>query len=112
MSMLAETYCRPALEVPRVMLWDIYIALSRGLESLGYVVDGGTLPRTSSAPLTVKKWGLMADSLVGCWMILSGLYREVAPDYAAKAKGYATLTYRICVGEDETFESTVYGHLC
>jgi hypothetical protein len=128
MSELAETYGRPALEAPRVMLWDLYIALSRvyavehqpekaintalkALESLGYVIDGGTLPRELSTPLTVKKWGLMADSLVGCWMILSRMYREVAPDLAASAKGYAILTYKICVGEDETFESTVYRHL-
>jgi hypothetical protein len=120
---LAETYGQPASEVPRLSIWSPYLTLAmicathnqpekaiefalKTLESLGYVVDGGHVPHTSGTPLLVKKWGLMTDGLVGCWMSLSGAYREVAPDLVAQAEEYARITYRICVGEDETFDET------
>ena len=121
--MLAETYSRPASEVPRILLWDLYLDLSRAyakhnqpkkaidwalkaLESLGYVIDGGCV---SNMPLTVKKWGLMTDSHVECWMILARAYLAVGPELAAQAEDYARITYSICVGEDETFYET-YGN--
>ncbi|RLL96545.1 hypothetical protein CFD26_104364 [Aspergillus turcosus] len=120
-SMLEETYRQPASEVPRLSLWSPYLTLAmvyathhqpqkaiefalKTLESLGYVVEGGHLPHASGTPLLVKKWGLMTDGLVGCWMSLSSAYRQIAPDLVAQAEGYARITYRICVGEDETFD--------
>lgn len=123
LSQFAETYSQPAPEVPRLGMWEPYLALSRmyaaynqpqkaidftlkTLESLGYIIKGGSLPRTSGMPLLVEKWGLMMDSLVGCWMGLSNAYREVAPDLADQAEKYARITYRVCVGEDETFDKT------
>jgi hypothetical protein len=76
------------------------------LESLGYVLEGGRQPYTPGAPLRVLKWGLIMDGLVGCWMILCRAYCDVAPEFANQAEDYARITYRICVGEDETFEDT------
>ncbi|KAH1539391.1 hypothetical protein KXX61_007222 [Aspergillus fumigatus] len=123
LSRLEETYRQPASEVPRLGLWRPYWNLAmlyamhgqpqktiefalKTLESLGYVVEGGHLPRISGTPLRVKQWGLMTDSLVGCWMSLSHAYQQVAPDLAPQAHEYARITYRICLGEDETFDET------
>ncbi|KAL4920601.1 hypothetical protein BDW62DRAFT_176862, partial [Aspergillus aurantiobrunneus] len=123
LSAVEETYRRPASEIPRPDIWGGYLSLamlheSRGqsqksikfalksLESLGYIVEGAQLPREPGTPLHVKKWGLMADRLVGCWMTLSRAYHDASPDLVAQAEGYARITYRICVGEDETFDDT------
>ncbi|KAJ5324338.1 hypothetical protein N7476_002938 [Penicillium atrosanguineum] len=124
---LAETYTQPASEVPRLAIWTPYLNLAaayaasrqprkavifglQALESLGYVIDGGETPHASGRPLIVKKWGLMIDSVVGCWMILSGAYHVVAPGLEAQAEEYARISYRICIGEDQTFDET-YGKL-
>jgi hypothetical protein len=122
-STLASTYCRPASEVPRLALDSPYLSLaaiyasSRNhkkavefglmcLESLGFVVKGGKIPHVSEVPLVVQKWGLMTDGVVGCWMILCSSYQELAPILASQAEEYARVSYRICVGEDETFDRT------
>lgn len=127
LDQLADTYTIPATEVPRVCIWELELQLAerfaerkkhfkaveyalRALRSLGYVVEGGNLPRSSGTdkPLVIKRWGLMFNSLIECWMLLSGAYRFVAPDLEAQAKDYAKITYRISIGEDETFEE-MYG---
>ncbi|KAJ6178732.1 hypothetical protein N7519_009193 [Penicillium mononematosum] len=122
-SILARTYCRPASEVPRLALDSPYLSLaaiyasSRNLkravefglmclESLGFVIEGGKVPHVPYAPLVVQKWGLMNDGVVGCWMILCRAYQELAPTLASQAEGYARVSYRICIGEDETFDQT------
>lgn len=126
---LADTYNlkRPASEVPHLGMWDANYALAKmyydpqqnrpdkaihftlkALASLGYVIEGGDLPRTVGTPLTVRKWGLMMDNNVKCWMLLSAAYRVVAPDIELQAVEYARTSYRVCVGEDETFLDT-YG---
>lgn len=122
-SNLAGTYSQPASEVPHLTLDSAYLSLAaiyassrkleksvefalKTLESLGFVIKGGNLPRVSNAPLVVKKWGLMNDGVVGCWMILCFAYRELAPTLASQAERYARVSYKICVGEDETFDKT------
>ncbi|OQD61514.1 hypothetical protein PENPOL_c016G08758 [Penicillium polonicum] len=122
-SNLAGTYSRPASEVPHLTLESPYMSLAaiyassrkleksvefglKALESLGFVIKGGNPPYVSNAPLIVKKWGLMNDGVVGCWMILCLAYRELAPTLASQAEGYARVSYKICVGEDETFDKT------
>lgn len=124
---MASTYNRPAFEVPRLSMWDPQLALAKMytqqrqpvkaincalgvLTSLGYVVEGGKLPRTSRTPLVVKQWGLMLDHLIECWMLLAGAYHSLAPDLEAQAAEFARISYKICVGEDETFDET-YGKL-
>lgn len=125
LTLLAETYRQPATEVPRIILAKPYWFISqyslinqqsqkaiefalKSFESLGYIIEGGRLPHIPGIPLIVRKWGLMMDHLVGCWMCLSRAYREAAPDLEIQAEGYARITYKICVGEDETFDET-YG---
>lgn len=120
---LAGTYCRPAYELPRLALHSPYLSLAAiyassqnfkkavqfglmSLESLGFVIKGGNIPRASDAPLVVQRWGLMTDEVVGCWMILCYAYLELVPILASQAEGYARFSYRICVGEDETFDQT------
>jgi hypothetical protein len=127
LATIAATYSRPAFEVPHLPIWDPQLALAkmytqqnqpvkaidsalRVLASLGYVIDGGNLPRASGTPMVVKQWGLMIDRLIECWMLLSGAYHLVAPDLETQAEEYARISYKICVGEDETFDET-YGKL-
>ncbi|KAK2800759.1 hypothetical protein FQN51_005899 [Onygenales sp. PD_10] len=122
LSKLAETYQKPATEVPRIAISDPYLGLAiscmpndpqktcqyalKALESLGYIIEGGNIPHVPGTPLFVKQWGLMVATNVRCWMTLAAVYRVVAPDIAAQAEEYARITYRILVGEDETFEET------
>ncbi|KIA75674.1 hypothetical protein HK57_00535 [Aspergillus ustus] len=123
-SELEGTYRKAAAEVPRLAIWRACLSLAmayasqgvsektvdfaiKTLESLGYVLEGGRPPYTTpGAPVRVLKWGLMMDGLIGCWMMLCRAYCDVAPELASQAEDYARITYRICVGEDETFEDT------
>lgn len=124
LSKLADTYTQPAVDVPRLAIWDVQLSLAhrlvaemqpikavehalKTLETLGYIVEGGGFPRHSpDTPLVVKRWGLMMDSNFECWMVLAKAYSFVAADLAVQAREYAKVTYRICFGEDETFEET------
>lgn len=118
-----DTYTKPVTEVPRLDVWDPALALSafyqkrqnpfkaiewslKAFATLGFVIEGGAVPRTSGAPLVIKKWGMMEDQLVDGWIVLALAYRFVEPELEATAKAYAKICYRICVGEDETFEET------
>jgi hypothetical protein len=109
--------------VPHLDLWDAQRALTEinalqkqplkaidsatnALASLGYVNEGGTLPRTSGILIAIKQWGLMEDCLIKFWMLLSHVYRLVALDLETQAEEYAKISYRICVGEGETFKET------
>jgi len=124
---LAASHPRPASEVPRLSVWDTQLALAkmylghqqpakaidfglRALESLGYIIDGGRLPRTPGTPLIVKRWGLMQDTLIECWLLLSMAYSLVAPDLEGSATEHARISYKICIGEDDSFDET-YGKI-
>ncbi|OAL27653.1 hypothetical protein AYO20_09726 [Fonsecaea nubica] len=124
---LVATYPRPASDVPRLSVWDVHLGLAKmclahrqpvqavesgvsALESLGYVIEGGRLPHILGTPLVVKKWGLMQDHLVECWMVLARAYSLVAPDLEVLAIEYARTSYKICVGEDDSFDET-YGRI-
>lgn len=118
---LAACYTRPPLEVPRLGLWDIQYRLAekyfvfcepkkavelglKGLESLGYVIKGGDIPSVPGATLKVTQWGLMMPTVLSCWIIISCSYMLIAPELEDQAKAYAKITYRVCIGEDETFD--------
>ena len=82
---------------------------ARTLESLGFMIKGGNILCVLDAPLVGQRWGLMTDgvvTVVGCWMILCCAYHQLAPILTSQAEGYARVSYRICIGEDETFDST------
>ena len=110
-------------EVPRLGLWDALLVLAqryaflgqfdkaidaaiRALESLGYVIEGGKLPLTVGKPLVIKKWGLMQDHLAQCWLLLAKVYQVIAPNLEQQAEAYAKISYKICGGEDKTFNET------
>jgi hypothetical protein len=50
----------------------------------------------------------MVDSVIETWIHLWTAYAIVAPEWCHRAEEYAKTAYRICVGEDVTFEET-YG---
>jgi len=125
---LKATFKKPAAQVPRLAVTDLQLVLAReyenrmqpvetcrlalaALESFGFVVEGGELPRREGGGgPAVRGSGLMTDNVIDCWMFLRSAYRVAAPEFAAAAEGYAKTAYRICIGEDETFHET-YGCL-
>jgi hypothetical protein len=123
---MAATYSRPAGEVPRLAIWEVMqralmtvLGMKAGqpevppprlvklflvaLGSLGYVIEGGM-----SGMIVVRKWGLLAEGVVECWMLLRDVYCLAAPELVLPAEGYARTAYRMVFGEDETFDET-YG---
>lgn len=120
---MESQYSQPASTVPRLHIWDLHLRLGqiymqrkdptkainsalKSLSSLGYVIEGGNPPHTLGTPMVLKQWGLFTDCSIECWRLLCGAYQLVASDLAAQSVQYAKLSYRICVGEDETFEET------
>lgn len=127
LAKLAATYKRSPREAPRpgVSSWQVtlaarYQALGRpeesmkmameSLKSLGHVIEGGELQGEARPPV-VKEWGLMVDHVVDCWMFVLDVARPVAPWWVDTVQGYAKTAYRVCWGEDETFEKTYGGRL-
>lgn len=119
------TYKSPPSKVPRLALWDPYLYLTRAhaaqnrpakvvslalkvLESLGFIIQGAHVPVSSSTPFEVVQWGVMTDSVIETWIHLWTAYAMVAPHLCQGAEEYARISYRICVGEDVTFEES-YG---
>ncbi|GAD99179.1 TPR domain protein [Paecilomyces variotii No. 5] len=87
---LEKTYSQPATRVPRLSLWGTEMSLSKvyfdrrqpekackyalkALESLGYVIEEGN-PRTGR-PLKIRRWGLLFDNLIECWIFLGAAYK-------------------------------------
>jgi hypothetical protein len=130
---MGATYDRPASEVPRLAVWEVLHAVMervlrmRGLvlqqqagwvvrlvlgalAALGFVVEGGVVGAAAAGGmLVVRRWGLVVDGVVDCWMFLTDAYRVLAPGLVAPAEGYARAAYRMVFGEDETFEA--YGEV-
>lgn len=78
------------------------------LAALGFVVKRDT--SSIFSPFEVEQWGLMADALIETWVHLWLSYELLVPRQSAlcaKAEDYARTTYRICIGEDESFEEKV-----
>lgn len=112
---LASTYCRPASEVPRLELETPCMSLAMKYASIGN--DGKTMEFAlmslaalgfviTPAPLFVHKWGVMTNDVPACWMIMRYALYDLSPISALQAVEYARISYRICVGEDETFDET------
>jgi hypothetical protein len=118
---LNETYMRPAEEVPRLLLWDPQLLLTRihmkqpdltkGLESvgktlsiLGFVVTG--LDRTPAA-LVVTTWGHIVDHLVEVFLHARSAFEQLGLwEKSKQAERYARVAYRVVVGEDASFDRT------
>ncbi|KAJ4352583.1 uncharacterized protein N0V89_007932 [Didymosphaeria variabile] len=120
---LDHTYTRPAIEVPRLLLWDpqlllarVYIAqnnmkkalgcVGKVLSALGFIIDGVD---TSSTYFRVVRWGCVIDHLVEIFLHAQNAFRAIgAGEDSKRARTYAKSAYSIVVGEDISFEST-YG---
>jgi hypothetical protein len=116
-----KTYSKPAIEVPRVQLWDLSLSLAQEfadqskaakclhwlakvLDSLGFVVTG-TEPSPGS--LVVVQWGMVVDDLVWVFMNACDAFRAVgAWEKSRQAKDYARVVFKIVVGEDGAFADT------
>ncbi|KAH7322859.1 hypothetical protein B0I35DRAFT_476762 [Stachybotrys elegans] len=120
---LQTTYTVPDLEIPRSQLWEVQVYLGRRFDhqntpikavnmllrsfrSLGFVIEGGTLPREEGAPFFIKKWGHSHITHPDVWRLLADIYRRMAPDLVSEAERLSRLSYKIVIGEDETYEET------
>ncbi|KAL2040023.1 hypothetical protein N7G274_007426 [Stereocaulon virgatum] len=126
LATMQKTYTAPATEVPRFALRDPYLVLTRlynsqkqhdkaiqtawkFLDSLGFVVKRQD-PSWLKSAFEVEQWGLMTDSVVEIWVHLWTAYAHLAPDLCKKAEEIAKISYKICVGEAETFDQK-YGKI-
>jgi hypothetical protein len=118
---LNETYARPAEEVPRLLLWDPQLLLTRiymqkpdltkGLESVGktlrllsFIVVG--LDRTHAA-LVVTTWGHMVDHVIEVFLHARSAFEQLGLwEKSKQAEYYARVVYRVLIGEDASFEQT------
>ncbi|KAK3063903.1 hypothetical protein LTS18_011814 [Coniosporium uncinatum] len=124
LNALNTTYTRPAYEVPRLLLWDPQLALTRVyamqkdmamclasagkvLTSLGFIIVGAD---SSAASFAVVKWGLIVDHLMETFLHLKAAFSAIRADKDSKyADECARLAYKIVVGEDASFD-TLYGN--
>ncbi|KAK4694738.1 hypothetical protein P7C71_g2891, partial [Lecanoromycetidae sp. Uapishka_2] len=125
LPLLEKTYSVSAANVPRLALWDPYLLLVRiyntknkpdkvvqtawkVLESLGFVLNRNAADPKS--PFEVVQWGLMQDYVVEAWVFLWAAFATIAPELCGKAEECAKTAYRICIGEDVTFDER-YGKM-
>lgn len=123
LAAIEKTYSAPAKDVPRLELWDPYLLLTRiyasnnrsqnailtafkVLRSLGFVITHQS-PDAPDSSFEVLQWGLMEDRVIETWTHLWAAYGNVAPHLCKKAEEYARVAYKICIGEDDTFEEKV-----
>ena len=122
LAAIEQTYTVPAAVVPRLTLWNPYHTLIRAygpleqpaktivtawklLTALGFIIKRDTSSITS--PFEIEQWGLVIDPVIETWWSLWLSYTCLAPlqpALGAKAEYYTKIAYRICVGEDESFE--------
>lgn len=117
---IEKTYTEPASHVPRLALWHPYLLLTRiyssknqqdkvietawrVLLSLGFTIKRQN-PLSLTSPFEVEQWGLMEGCLIEIWVQLWSAYAQVSPGLGQKAAEYAKITYKICIGEDDTFD--------
>ena len=118
---LNQTYTQPAEDVPRLLLWDPQLALTRiyvaqnkasksmksavkVLTSLGFGVVGADSSHTRFA---VLRWGLVEDHLVETFLHIRTAFTAMgAREDSERAEEYARTTYKILVGEDVSFNAS------
>lgn len=125
LASLEQTYTIPATLLPRLALTEPYIALVRSSYILGEPMKhittawkalaslGFTIRRDTSSvisPFEVEQWGLVVDPVIRIWLLLWIAYARLLPrqpELSKKLEEYTRTTYKICTGEDETFEQNV-----
>lgn len=117
---LEATYTRPAHEVPRILLWDLQAALAtayidkkqwadalawarKALISIGFLVAGAD---ALGHEFKVLQWGQSCDQLMDTFLVLCTVFLHTGlPKNAEYAYACAKMSFRIAVGEDDTFEN-------
>jgi SET domain len=127
LSAIDKTYKYAPSKIPRFGLCAHYLKLAeiyteegnavktvslalKSLETLGFVIRGARLPVVPGMPFEVQQWGLGADEAIMAWIHLCNAYTVFAPHLLQKAKECAMVTYKICVGEDVTFDESYWGN--
>jgi hypothetical protein len=118
---LSETYSHPADKVPRLLLWDSQLLVTRLYKAqgnmkevlasvqqvfiqLGFVITGADSPLET---FRVVEWGLVVDHLVEAFLHARDAYQAIEVwSNAKKVEDYARTTYKIVVGKDVLFETT------
>jgi hypothetical protein len=117
---LEKTYCRPASEVPRALLWELYFSVAMEIvestgfdiiikrilatfESSGFVIHG-VEASVAGTRIIVEKWGFPNPDATALWLTLRNVYKALGRHVLAEqAKTYAKITWALVMGEDETF---------
>jgi hypothetical protein len=118
---IEQTYnCVPS-QIPRMMVQKPYARLAltyykqgkrekvvamalKVLESLGFVIKGLRMPISPGETFQVEKWGIMGDDVPLIWACLWNACATLAPHLTPQLLECGKLAYKICVGEDVTFE--------
>lgn len=117
---LNQTYTQPAEIVPRRLLWDPQLVLTRiyvaqnntsktmesavkVLSSLGHIVIGAD---SSQTPFTIVRWGMQVDHLVETLLHIKTTFAAMGfGQDSERAKEYAKTVYKILVGENVSFQA-------
>lgn len=117
---IEQTYTNPATTIPRLALGDFYLSLTqvhslhnkvahaityawKMLTSFGFVIKREQ-PASLTSMFEVEQWGLVMGQVIDTWVHLWVAYAKLAPNLCSKCEGYARVAYKICIGEDETFD--------
>ena len=123
MAAIEKTYSAPTNDIPRLELADPYLLLTRihnshnrpqpaiqtafkALTSLGFLIAHHS-PDPPVSTFAVLQWGLPHEQAIETWTHVWTACDKVAPHLCDKAEEYAKISYRICMGEDDTFDETV-----
>lgn len=126
LAAIEKTYSKPASEVPHLALWDTYLLLvrvysthkrydktiltaSKVLESLGFCISRED-PSSFNSAFRIQQWGLMYDRAIEAFIHLWVAYEAIAPEFSNDMEKYARVVYKICIGEDETFDQ-IFGRI-
>ena len=119
-----KTYLAPAKDIPHLDMCEPYLLLTRMyasqskpqlviqtaykvLRSLGFIITEPSYPGSPNSSLKVLQWGLAESEVIEIWMYLWSAYAVVAPALCKSAEDYTRVSYKICIGEDETFDEKV-----
>lgn len=118
---LNETYQSPAEQVPRLLLLDPQLLLTRvymekrdltkvlesvakTLQTLGFIVAGLD---PSPTTLIINKWGHIVDDIVEVFLHGQSAFEQLGIwEKSKQAEQYAKIAYRILVGEEASFNRT------
>lgn len=115
------TYQNPAARVPRLAVADLNLVLARrygdkgeagAVDSARYVLAaldsyGFVINTRGRDQILMKEWGMVLDSVLDAWLYLMDTYRIVARGLVGPTREYAKTVYKICIGEDVTFEDAL-----